>query len=121
MWRVAAACILPALVANAAFAQEATPSMVAIDSAASVDVTVDNNGNQVTGVFMDSLASVEIMRGLQAVVRPQVQRLAATGEWNRQIWVADLRYERTGRVAVRVEGGYIPSPIGLANLTLRPH
>ena len=121
MWRVAAAGILAALAANPASGQQATPSVFAVDSSASVDVTVDNNGNQVTGVFMDSLASVEITRGLQAMVRPQVQRLGGTGEWNRQIWIADLRYERPGRVAVRVEGGYIPSPIGLANLTLRPH
>jgi hypothetical protein len=121
MWKFAAACILAALAASPAAAQQATPSVFAIDSAASVDVTVDDAGNHVTGVFIDSLASVDIGGGLQAVVRPQVQRLAATGEWNRQIWVADLRYERHGAVALRLEGGYIPSPIGLANLTLRPH
>jgi len=121
MWKFAAVCTLAALVANPASAQQATPSVFAIDSSASVDVTVDDSGNHVNGVFLDSLASVEIARGLQAMVRPQVQRLGATGEWNRQIWIADLRYERPGRVAVRVEGGYIPSPIGLANLTLRPH
>lgn len=121
MWKIAAACILGALAATRAAAQEATPSMFAVDSAASVDVTMDGDGNHVTGVFLDSLASVDIGGGLQALVRPQVQRLAATGEWNRQIWVAALRYERPGTVALRVEGGYIPSPIGLANLTLRPH
>jgi hypothetical protein len=121
MWRFVAACTLAALVAGPASAQEATPSMLAIDSDVSVDVTVDENGNHVQGVFMDSLASVEIGRGIQAMVRPQVQRLAATGEWNRQVWVAEMRYERVGLVALRVEGGYIPSPIGLANLTLRPH
>jgi hypothetical protein len=121
MWKVAAACILAALVARSASAQDAAPSMLAIDSDVSVDVTVDENGNHVQGVFMDSLASVEIGRGIQAMVRPQVQRLAATGEWNRQVWVAEMRYERPGRLALRVEGGYIPSPIGLANLTLRPH
>jgi hypothetical protein len=54
-------------------------------------------------------------------VRPQIQRLANSGEWNRQIWVAEMRYERSGPVAFRVEAGYIPSPVGLANLTLRPH
>jgi hypothetical protein len=121
MWKVAAVCMLAALVARPASAQEAAPSMLAIDSDVSVDVTVDENGNHVQGVFMDSLASVEIGRGIQAMVRPQVQRLAATGEWNRQVWVAEMRYERQGRLALRVEGGYIPSPIGLANLTLRPH
>ena len=68
MWKVAAACILAALVARPTSAQEATPSMLAIDSDVSVDVTVDENGNHVQGVFMDSLASVEIGRGIQALV-----------------------------------------------------
>jgi hypothetical protein len=120
MWKFATAATLAALVATPAAAQQTKPSVLAIDSAADVDVTVDGNGNHLTGVFVDSLASVDIGGGLQAMVRPQVQRLPATGEWNRQIWVADLRYERQGPVALRVEGGYIPSPIGLANLTLRP-
>jgi hypothetical protein len=120
MRRFAVACALAALVANPAAAQQAKPSGLAIDSAVAADITIDDSGNHVTGVFMDSLASVEIGRGLQGMVRPQVQRLAATGEWNRQIWIAELRYEHAGPVGLRVEAGYIPSPIGLANLTLRP-
>lgn len=102
-------------------AQQAKPSVLAIDSTVSMDVTVDANGNSVTGVFLDSLATADLGHGIQAMVRPQVQRLAGTGEWNRQIWIADIRYERPGAIAVRVEGGYIPSPVGLANLALRPH
>jgi hypothetical protein len=53
-------------------------------------------------------------------VRPFIQRLPSR-EWNRQVWVAQVRYERAGAVGVRVDAGLIPSPIGLANLTLRPH
>ena len=113
------------MIATPVAAQQAKPSMFAIDSAADVDITVDGDGNHVTGVFLDSLATVDIGRGFQAMVRPQVQRLPprppVKSEWNRQIWVADLRYERPGSVSFRAEGGYIPSPIGLANLTLRPH
>ena len=103
-----------------AWAQEARPSVLAIDSATSVDVTVDQNGNDVTGVFLDSSIAADLGHGFQGLVRPQVQRLSGSGEWNRQIWVADIRYERQGPVGFRVEGGYIPSPVGLANLTLRP-
>ncbi len=107
-------------------AQQARPSRLAVDSDAAVDVTVDKDGNHVTGVFLDSLSTAGLGRGLQAMFRPQVQRLAPNaarpnGEWNRQIWIAELRYEHEGTVGVRIEGGYIPSPIGLANLTLRPH
>ena len=112
--------IVMLLTAAPAAAQRAQPSVLSIDSAADVDVTVDADGNQVTGVFLDSLVVADFARNIQAMVRPQVQRLAASGEWNRQIWVAELRYERAGPVAFRIEGGYIPSPVGLANLTLRP-
>ena len=109
------------LMAAPAAAQQAKPSVLSIDSATSVDFTSDGNGNDVTGVFLDTLVVGAFGRNVQAVVRPQIQRLANSGEWNRQIWVAEMRYERPGPVAFRVEGGYIPSPVGLANLTLRPH
>jgi hypothetical protein len=116
-----AAWVVLMLMAVPAAAQHATPSSLAIDSAASVDVTWDADGNAVTGVFLDALVVGDFGKNVQAMVRPQIQRLANSGEWNRQIWVAELRYERQGPVAFRVEGGYIPSPVGLANLTLRPH
>ena len=123
--------IVVLLVAAPAAAQRAKPSLLSIDSTVSADDTIDTSltcttagvctRNSVKGVFFDSLATAALGRGIQAMVRPQVQRLGASGEWNRQIWIADLRYERPGPVALRIEGGYIPSPIGLANLTLRPH
>jgi hypothetical protein len=121
MHRRLAPWIVVLLMAAPAAAQEAKLSAVSIDSSADVDVTVDANGNQVTGIFLDTLVTADFGKHLEAIVRPQVQRLANSGEWNRQLWVAELRYERPGPVAFRVEGGYIPSPVGLANLTLRPH
>ena len=124
MRAIAVACLLAALgpgQAAPALAQHATPSRLAIDSVASVDSTVDGNGHAVNGVIADALVSVDLGRGVEGLVRPFVQRLANTGEWNRQIWIADLRWEHQGPVAFRVDAGYIPSPIGLANLTLRPH
>lgn len=121
MRRCLAHCVAALLTAAPVAAQQARPSVLSIDSNASVDVTVDANGNHATGVFFDSLVSADLGKGLQAMVRPQVQRLSNSGEWNRQIWVAELRYEHQGPVALRVEGGYIPSPVGLANLWLRPH
>lgn len=109
------------LMAAPAAAQQAKPSAFSIDSDASVDFTTDGDGNDVKGVFLDTLLVGDFGRNVQAIVRPQIQRLANSGEWNRQIWVAEMRYERPGPVALRIEGGYIPSPVGLANLTLRPH
>jgi hypothetical protein len=124
--RVAPWTIVLLLLASPAAAQQARPSRLAIDSVAAVDVTVDAHAKPLEGVFLDSLSTFDVGRGFQVMFRPQVQRLVPNaqrpnGEWNRQIWIAELRYERAGRVGVRIEGGYIPSPIGLANLTLRPH
>lgn len=102
-----------------AHAQQARASRLAIDTVAEADEAIDENGNHVTGAVFDAVASVALGRGFEAVVRPFVAHLTS-GEWNRQIWVATLRYERSGRVGVRVDGGLIPSPVGYANLLLRP-
>lgn len=113
--------MLVLLTAAPSAAQQARPSVLSVDSSASADFTTDGDGNDVKGVFLDTLVVADFGRHVQAIVRPQVQRLANNGEWNRQVWVAEMRYERPGPVAFRVEAGYIPSPVGLANLTLRPH
>ena len=123
-WFLRGAAILFAtpvlLLPPAAAAQDASLARVALETAAAVDLGVDRHGNVTHGVIADGVASVSLGRGFEGIVRPYVQRLGS-GEWNRQIWVAALRYERSGRVALRVDGGLIPPPVGLANLTLRPH
>jgi hypothetical protein len=111
------ACLL--LAGDAGAGQLARPSAVAIDSSISVDRTQVVNGTYSSGVVMDAVLSVGLPGGFEGIVRPFAQRLP-TGEWNRQIWMAALRYERPGAVGLRVDAGLIPSPIGLANLMLRP-
>jgi hypothetical protein len=111
--------LLTLLIAVPCAAQQARPSRIALDTVASVDETVDTNGNFVTGVTLDAVASVALGAGFEAVARPIVSRLGS-GEWNRQIWVAALRYQRAGDIGVRVDAGLIPSPVGLANMMLRP-
>jgi hypothetical protein len=125
----AAAAICGALTLAIAFAwpaqavaQQARPSPFAIDTAASIDETVDRRGNNVTGVFMDAVVTAGLGRGFEVVTWPIAQRLANSGEWTGDLWIATVRYERAGRVGVRVDGGLIASPVGLANLTVRrPH
>lgn len=115
------ACCLAFACPAAATGQQLRSSAVAMDASAAIDETVDANGHYATGVIVDALVSLEIGRGFRGIVRPFAQRLASTGEWNRQIWVATVRYEHQGSTAIRVDAGYIAPPIGLANLTLRPH
>ena len=108
------------LCAPPAAAQQAAPLPVALDTVAAIDESVDQRGNFVTGVTLDSVLSVALGSGFEALTRPTAQRLPS-GEWNRQVWVAAVRYSRPGPIALRVDAGLIPSPVGLANMTLRPH
>jgi hypothetical protein len=107
---------------SASAGQQARPAPIAIDTVAAVDQAVDASGNDATGVFMDAVVTVGLGRGFEAVTWPIVQRIANTGGWTGDLWIATLRYQRPGRIGVRVEGGLIAAPLGLANLTVRrPH
>ena len=117
----AAAGLAAVLSASPAAAQRlATPSWLTLDTSADVDRAVDASGATTTGAIFDAYIAARVAPGLELVARPWTQR-QASGEWNRQLWLAAVRYEHTGSVGVRVEGGLITSPVGLANLSLRPH
>jgi hypothetical protein len=99
--------------------QVARPSTLAIDTTASGESAVDVNGNYGYGTAVDAFVSVGLGK-FEAIAWPVVQR--QSGQWNKDVWIAALRYERPGPVGVRVDAGLIPAPIGLANLTVRrPH
>lgn len=103
-----------------AAAQTARPSILAIDTTAAGDSAVNVNGNYGYGTAVDALVSVSLGK-FEAIAWPVVQRLQS-GQWNRDIWIAALRYERPGPIGIRLDAGLIPSPVGLANLTVRrPH
>jgi hypothetical protein len=108
------------LVPAHAAAQTARPSTLAIDTTAAIDGAVDANGNYEHSTAVDAFVSVA-MGKFEAIAWPVVQR-RQSGQWNGDIWIAALRYERPGTIGVRVDAGLIPSPVGLANLTVRrPH
>jgi hypothetical protein len=117
--RVLTLAVLLALTAPA-LAQQAEPARIAIDTVAALDESLDDNGDFATGVVVDAVVSADLGAGFEAIVRPFAQRLSS-GEWNRQVWIATLRYERRGDIGLRIDAGLIPSPVGLANLMLRPH
>ena len=114
------ACVVVLALAAPVGAQLAEPRRVSLDSVVALDETVDTDGNHVTGVIADTLASVDLGGNVQFIARPFARRLAS-GDWDAEVWIAALRYERPGPIGVRVDGGLIPSPLGMANLLLRPH
>ena len=119
---VCVACALSLSAPVVALAQQARPSRLAIETVAAIDESSDGDGTGATGICVDAIVSVSLGRGFEGIVWPVVQRLASSGRWNQDVWIATVRYERAGRIGVRIEGGLLPSPIGLANLTVRrPH
>ena len=119
---VFAAAIMVSLLAaaSAARAQESYPSAVAVDTVAAVDATLAEGGDTTTGITLDAMATVGLGKGMLLLTRPFLQRLGS-GEWNAQLWVAAVRWERLGPISIRADAGYMPPPIGAANLLLRPH
>jgi hypothetical protein len=108
------------LVSGAASAgQLARSSPVAADTAASFDQTRTFNGGDATGVIADAEMSVGLGGGFEGMLRPWAMR-QASGEWNKQIWIAASGTKRPGPIGLRVDAGLIPSPVGLSNLMLRP-
>jgi hypothetical protein len=119
--RVTFVLTVATLLASPCFAQQARSDAVSIETSASVDTAIDQNGTATTGTVMDSVVSVGLGHGFEATVRPWAMRTTTMTAWNRQIWLAMLRYQRTGhRASLRVDSGLIASPVGLANMMLRP-
>ena len=113
------ACIACLLMASSAAGQLVRPAPFALDSAVSVDQTRTCSGDNSSGAILDAVMSVGFGAGFEGMIRPWAQR-QANGDWNKQIWVAAVRYQRPGPIGLRVDAGLIPSPVGLSNLLLRP-
>src|SRR5687767_15971737 len=96
---------LAAVVFAFAVPAAAQTSRVSLDVVAAADV---DHGSQVsrkaTGWF-DLFSAVRIAGDLQLRVRPVVFRRSFDGEWQAQIYELALRYERPGRIGVRVDAG----------------
>jgi hypothetical protein len=98
----------------------AQASRIALDAVAAVD---GDWGSQVTRKatgWFDVFAAARVVEGLDLRARPVVFRRSFDGDWQTQLYELSLRYERPGRIGVRVEGGVFPSPLGFAILENRP-
>ena len=109
---------LLALPAPAA-AQAQLPSWFSIDTTAAVDRVLDAQRRhdrrhpRHLHVGADRLRASRSTRGRSCSGSAPASGTVRCG-WPRP------RYEHKGAVGLRIEGGLIPAPIGLANLTLRP-
>jgi hypothetical protein len=95
-------------------------SRVSLDSVTAIDLF---RGDGTTGnpdASVDISSVIRIGGGWSAHLRPWFFRPSSTqATWSKELYQAALRYERPGRTAVRLDAGYIASPIGLGMLDMR--
>jgi hypothetical protein len=109
--------------AGAAEAQEiqaasgSSAERIGLDSVTSADVYAGSDEHQGSAVF-DISAVWRVASRLQVSARPVISR-GLDGEWETNVYQAAVRYDRPGRVQLRFEGGYLPSPIGILPLESR--
>lgn len=112
--------VLIAVVVMAPQIAAAQASRVALDAVAAVDGDAGSFVTRKSTAWFDVFGAVRLADGLDLRARPVVFRRSFDGEWQAQMYELALRYERPGKLGVRIDGGVFPSPIGLAILENRP-
>lgn len=107
-------------VATASTASAQTLSRVSLDSVAAVDLFEGQGASGNPGASVDISSVVRISDSWSVHIRPWFFKSSTDGSrWNREIYQAAVRYLRPGRTALRLDAGYIASPIGLGILDMR--
>jgi hypothetical protein len=103
-----------------AAAQEFAPASTAkvgADTVVSADGLVQH-GEASGGVTFDMLGGWRVAPRLEVLARPVVSR-RSDDTWDANLYQLAMRYTRPGNVRLRVEGGFLPSPIGILPLEAR--
>ena len=98
-------------------ASDASTARVGIDSVTSADVYAASDEHEGSAVI-DVSAAWRVASRVQVSFRPVISR-GLDGAWKTNVYQAAMRYDRPGRVRLRFEGGYLPSPIGILPLESR--
>lgn len=103
-------------------------SRFSLDSVTAIDLFKGTDGRPGQSVDISSVIRVNDNWSVQ--VRPWFfKSSAANATWSKEIYQAAVRYQRTARTALRVDAGYLASPLGFGmtemradvNPTIQPH
>jgi len=114
------------LLAATPAAAETNYARTSFDATISIDAFRGDNVSTRPQVIVDIIGTAQLGKGWQLYARPwfrQARPTTPTGtrpDWDVQMYQASLRYERAGRVSLRVDTGYIASPIGLGLFDTNP-
>ena len=70
-------------------------------------------------VVFDATATVRLTDSLDVIVRPWIRRLPG-GDWSKEMYQLQVRYQPATRVPLRIDAGIISSPLGIIALEMRP-
>lgn len=94
-------------------------SRVSLDSIGAVDLFGGDGTNGRPDASVDVSSVVRVSTGWSVHIRPWFFKSSTDDSWSHEIYEAALRYERAGATSVRLDAGYITSPIGYGMLDLR--
>jgi hypothetical protein len=123
--REAGIAALMLLVTAPVFAQTSY-ERAGFDTTVGVDLFRGDNVSDRPQIIVDIVGTAQLGKGWQVFVRPwfrlarPLTPTATPPDWDAQIYQASLRYERTARVNVRLDTGYIASPVGLGLFDSNP-
>ena len=95
-------------------------SRFSLDSVSAIDVFKGNGTTGNPDESVDISGVIRLADNWSVHVRPWFFKSSANGAtWSKEIYQAALRYQRSGKTAVRLDAGYIAAPIGLGMLDMR--
>src|SRR5262245_54564478 len=118
---VTAGLISCAVVASGSAAAQEYPSAQTAKVGADTVISADGlfqHGDASGGLTIDMLGGWRVAPGLEVLARPVVTK-RSDDTWDGSLYQLALRYTRPGAVRLRVEGGFLPSPIGILPLEAR--
>ena len=107
------------LLALAESVQAQSSARFSLDSAVGVDLFQGENTVDRPNIVVDVTAVARISDRWLLYVRPWF-RQPRSPEWEKEIYQAAVQYSRPGRIATRLDLGYLASPIGLGMMDTRP-
>lgn len=119
-WLPVLAALTAAIVASPSRVDAQSLSRASLDSVAAVDLFRGDGTTGNPGTSVDISSTVRLRPGWSLHLRPWFFRSSAdNASWSRELYQAAVRYERSGLGSMRVDAGFIPSPIGLGMLDMR--
>jgi hypothetical protein len=116
--KIAALALCALTIDSAASAQ--TLSRVSLDSVTAVDLFEGQGASGNPGASVDISGVVRISDRWSVHLRPWFFKSSSENSaWNKELYQAAVQYVRPGTTALRLDAGYIASPIGLGLLDMR--